>query len=322
MRSAPVFEVLTGGLLTTVQDIRPRARFGQFGVAAGGALDARSAALANRLAGNADEAALLEITLAGPVLRLLRAAILGLAGADLGMTVDGRPVSPGWSVAAQRGATVAFGERRRGARAYLAVAGGLDVPVVLGSRSTDLAGGFGGLGGRGLQAGDTLAAFLIPDPPARAGRAAEHDLGLEEAVRVVPGPHRRRFPPDALARLVGAEWRLAPESNRMGARLEGPAIAPRRADVPSLGLPLGAIQVPGDGQPIVLLADHQPTGGYPVLAVVIRADLPLLAQRAPGDPVRFALTTLEEARRAARSLPPVESDDFGWELARSAGKLT
>lgn len=322
MSSAPVFDVLAGGLLTTVQDTRARARFGRFGVAAGGALDVVAAALANRLVGNADDAALLEITLVGPRLRALRATTVGIAGADLGLTVDGWPVAPGWSVAVRHGATIAFHERRHGARAYLAVAGGLDVPLVLGSRSTDLAGGFGGLGGRALAAGDQLAAFLVPDGPARAGHHAEHDLALDQPVRVVPGPHRRLFPRDALARLVGTTWRLAPESNRMGARLEGPPLPPRRADVPSLGLPTGAIQVPGDGRPIVLLADRQPTGGYPVLAVVIRADLPLLAQRAPGETVRFALTTLAEARRAKRCPPPPEGDDLGWQLARLAGWST
>jgi biotin-dependent carboxylase-like uncharacterized protein len=320
--ATPVLAVLAGGLLTTVQDIRSRARFARFGVSAGGALDPRSAALANRLVGNPDDAALLEITLAGPVLRLLRTTALGLAGADLGMAVEGRPVAPGWSILARQNETVSFGEQRAGARAYLAVAGGLAVPLVLGSRSTDLAGGFGGLDGRALRAADTLAAFSIPDAPARAGRWADPERDLRREVRVVPGPHRRLFPAGAYAALLESDWQLAPEANRMGARLEGPRIVPRRADVPSLGVPAGAIQVPGDGRPIVLLADRQPTGGYPVLAVVIAADLPLLAQRAPGDRLRFSGTTIEDARRASVVPLPRPRVGLGWELARQAGALT
>ncbi|GIW05751.1 MAG: allophanate hydrolase [Dehalococcoidia bacterium] len=322
MRSAPIFEVMAGGLLTTVQETRSRARFGRYGVAAGGALDPRSAALANRLAGNPDDAAVLEMTLTGPVLRVLRSTTLGLAGADLGMTVDGRPVAPGWSVAVRTGATVSFGERRCGARAYLAVAGGLDVAPVLGTRSTDLAGGFGGLAGRAVRAGDVLAAFTVPDAPARAGRWGAADLGLNRPLRILPGPHRPLFPAGAFLTLLKAEWQVAPESNRMGARLVGPQLAPRRADIPSVGLPVGAIQVPGDGQPIALLADRQPTGGYPVLAIVIAADLPYLAQRAPGDVVRFMRTTLEEARRAKALPGTVATDEEGWTLARATGGLT
>lgn len=320
-RSSPVIEVLAPGLLTTVQDTRGRLAWARFGVAEGGALDIPAAAAANRLCGNAPDAALLEITFAGPVLRFQRMAVIGLAGADLGALLDGREIAAGASYLVRRGSLLAFGERRRGTRVYLAIAGGLDVPAVLGSRSTDCAGGFGGLAGRALRAGDSLAAFEVSDSARRAGARLADPAVQQGVVRILPGPHADRFVAGALERLCGQPWRIGALADRMGYRLEGQPLRHRRgADVPSLGLPAGAIQVPGDGLPIVLLADHQPTGGYTVLACVIQADLPILAQCAPGDTVRFALTSYDEARAAlAAAGPSIDTDSFGWELAAAAG---
>ncbi|MFN8532857.1 MAG: biotin-dependent carboxyltransferase family protein [Dehalococcoidia bacterium] len=317
--SDPVLEVLSAGLLTTIQDTLTR-RAGRYGVSPGGALDRRSAALANALAGNPASAALLEITLVGPTLRLLRPATLGLAGAELSASLDGRPVDPGWSVAGRAGSTIEFHGKQSGVRAYLAVSGGVDVPLVLGSRSTDLAGGFGGLAGRPLRQGDLISAYPVLDATSRAGASARQDLGLDRTVRVLPGPHLRRFSAGSFASFLGEHWRVSSEADRMGLRLNGAPLRHRLpADVPSLGLPTGAIQVPGDGRPIVLLADHQSTGGYPVIACVVVDDLPLVAQRAPGDPVRFAAVRMPVSAAAASRL---DLDRSGWDLARGAGGLT
>jgi len=321
-------EVLSPGVLTTIQDTRGRPGFGALGIAAGGALDWFSAEAANALVENSPDAALLELTLQGPALRFTAPTACALAGAELTATLDGLPLSCVGSFFVRGGSVLSFGDRRGGVRAYLAVAGGLTVARVLESRATDLTAGFGGLAGRRLRAGDRLPYGLISDPLLLAGRSlAEASwtmAGPEVALRVLPGPHLHRFEPGALESLCAEPWRISDQANRMGYRLTGGASLRHvaGADVASLGLPIGAIQVPGDGRPIALLADHQPTGGYPVLACIIRADLPLLAQRQPGDPVRFAITTSEEAITALRDrralLGAVHHEAF-WDDLRSAG---
>jgi biotin-dependent carboxylase-like uncharacterized protein len=317
--SVPVLEVLAPGLLTTVQDARLRLTYGRYGVSPGGALDVPAARLANHLVGNPEEAALLEITLVGPRLRVLRPTVLALTGADLNARLDERPLTPGWSVFARAGALLEFGERRWGLRSYLALAGGITVPEVLGSRSTDLRGGFGGLGGRALRAGDVLSAPLLPDPFLHAGASAPLPPLSDQPVRLWPGPHGRRFTRRAHTLLYQARWQVSPTSDRMGLRLLGPPLPQRQpAEVPSLGLPTGAVQVPPDGQPIVLLADHQPTGGYPVIACVVQADLPRLAQLAPGESLRFAPAS-PAAPPQASPVPEIVRDELGWLLARWAG---
>jgi allophanate hydrolase subunit 2 len=193
--------------------------------------------------------------------------------------------------------------------------------------ATDLLAGFGGLAGRALRAGDRLAAPSVPDVVTRCGRhltEAGCPPDPEAPVRILPGPHLGRFKAGTLDALCASTWRIADEADRMGYRLAGPRLCHvRGADITSLGLPIGAVQVPGDGQPVVLLADHQPTGGYTVLACVIRADLRLLAQRAPGDSVRFALTTPAEARAAVRaqraSLEQLRPGEDAWAPLRWAG---
>ena len=313
-------EVVAPGLLTTVQDTRGRPDLARYGVPTAGALDPFAAAAANALVGNEQDAAVLEITIVGPTLRFTTHAALALAGADLGANVDGQPIHPGWSWLVRAGSTLSFGDRRSGARAYLACAGGLDVPAVLGSRSADVRAGFSGLAGRPLRAGDRLPIRPAPDLVSRCGRylpaaAVAGDPG--QSLRVLPGPHMDRFAADVLADLCGTEWTITDQADRMGYRLAGPRLQHADgADVASLGLPLGSVQVPGNGQPIVLLADHQPTGGYTVPACVIRADLPLLAQRGPGDSVHFVWTTPAEAREALRAryaaLLAVEHEVTTW----------
>jgi biotin-dependent carboxylase-like uncharacterized protein len=317
-------EVLAPGLLTTVQDVVGRVPFARLGVPGGGAMDRPAARLANRLVGNPAHAALLEATLVGPSLRIDGCPrVIALTGADLSATLDDRPLRPGWSVYARTGAVLSFGERRAGVRAYIAVQGGIEAPLVLGSRATDLLSGFGGLAGRALRAGDQLLCgpAISAEPAGRSTAEVWRPPDPDAAVRILPGPHVDSFAAGALAALCAGRWTITQQADRMGYRLAGGAALEHLsgADVPSLGLPSGAIQVPADGQPIVLLADHQPTGGYTVLATVIQADLHVLAQRGPGDSVQFQASTVEEARLslgAQREELPLVGDEpefaAGW----------
>jgi antagonist of KipI len=327
-----ILDVIDGGLLTTVQD-GGRPEWTHLGVPQSGAADPWSLAVANLLLGNAADAAALEITIGGPTLVARDGGTISLAGADLGArVVGGRPLRPGRSHRIAEGATVAFdgGRAGGGARAYLGLAGGVDVPTILGSRSTCLAAAFGGLDGRALRAGDTIRS--APDGPGidllELAWPDEDDQGdapgaVHGAVlRVVPG----RDP--GVERLVEGSWRVAAAADRVGVRLDGPVLPPPIAgETLTHGIPWGAIQVPSDGVPIVLGADHQTTGGYRVIAVVITADRPALGQLQPGDEIRFAPTDLETADAAlreqrARLLAGDRAlrDAAGWErLAASAG---
>lgn len=312
MTSADVLEVLDGGLLTTVQD-RGRPGWAGSGVPHGGACDPRSLAIANVGCGNAPDAPALELTLVPPTLRVLEATTLGLAGADLGLRLrrsgTERPFLPGSAIHVTDGDLLLPGASSgAGARAYLAVAGGFDVPLVLGSASTALGAGFGGLDGRALRVGDRLAAA---SPPGGSQHVAPHVVppiveaaaGGVPALLVLPGPLRDR-PRDTGLRqaFLAATWRVGAASDRMGLRLDGPALAPAdAADIPSHGVTWGTIQLPPDGRPIVLLADHQPTGGYPVIAVVITAERPRLGQLRPGAELRFEETTAATAIEALRA---------------------
>lgn len=286
--SSVEIEVLDGGLLTTVQDATGRPGWRRYGVQAAGAVDPSAAVLANRLTGNPDGAAVLEVTLLGPSLRISGPARIGLAGADLGATLDGKPLAPGSS---RSGRLIRFDERRNGARAYLAVAGGIEVDQVLGSPSTDLRSGFGGLGGRALRTGDRLEVGM-----AGGGVPAVSRRPATGPIRILPGPHLDRFAPGAMERLCETAWTVASEADRMGYRLDGAAIEHGATpDVPSLGLPLGAVQVPPDGRPIIMLADRPVTGGYPVIGCVPAADVGRVAQLLPGEALRFARMGIGQA---------------------------
>ena len=284
-------EVLEPGILTSVQDAIGRRQWRHLGVPAGGAADAWSARLANRLVGNPDDAALLEITLIGPTLRVLEASAAALVGA-LNATVDGMPWATGAARELRAGSIVRVGDGQD-ARGYVAFGGGIVVEAVLGSSSTDLRAGFGGLDGRALRAGDRL----------QTGPSSSRELwrwtGTPPSgpIRIVPGPHADRLPPE---QLINAPWQIALQSDRTGARLEGLPLAAAGGEVASFGLPAGAIQLPPDGMPIIALADRPVTGGYPVPAVVIGADVGRVARLRPGDELRFASVSLEEARLARR----------------------
>jgi biotin-dependent carboxylase-like uncharacterized protein len=298
------------GLLSTVHD-SGRVGLGALGVPTGGAMDLWSLAIANLLLGNDPGAAGLEMTILGPVLELTESTAIALAGADLGGVAEpGGRLVPGRSYMLEAGATLSFPGRAapgnaEGSRAYLALPGGIDVPIVLGSRSTCLAAGFGGIDGRPLRGGDRLdpvaphsssPPLLWPVDHPLAGRETRSGTST---VRVVPGPDigsgQTRGP---IERLVGTTWTIGAASDRMGVRLEGSPIETDKAgELLSHGVPWGAIQLPPSGLPIVLAADHQSTGGYPVIGVVASVDRRVVGQLAPGTEVRFERVDQAEARR-------------------------
>ena len=297
-------EVTRPGAFTTLQDLG-RHGLQHLGVPVGGAMDEVSHRLANALVGNPAARATLEITLVGPALRFEVAALVACCGADLSMTVDGRAVPHASAVLVAAGEKLQFGRRSSGSRAYLAVQGGFAVEPVLGSASTYARAGFGGHHGRALQKGDRLLLNRRDPAPAvraAASRAAEAALLAAMAdpgpIRVLPGREWNRFTAASQACWLDEAWRISTQSERMGYRLEGPTLAlSETRDMLSEAVTFGTVQVPPDGHPIVLMAERQTTGGYPRLAQVATIDLPRFAQRAPGETVRFALTSMETAQR-------------------------
>ncbi len=314
-------QVLEPGLFTTVQDLG-RSGFGAFGLTTSGAADAFAHRVANRLVGNADGRATLEVTAAGPRLRFLRGAEFAVTGAEFELSLDGEPVPGRTVIRAEEGQELRFGRLGRGFRAYLALAGGVDVPPVMGSRSTLHRAGLGGFGGRPLRRGDVLSAGAVAawagsDGPAPLGTAPREWFGyLDECVvRVVPGPQDYLFA--GLEPLFAGEYRVKPDSDRMGVRLDGPVLqAPGGHDIISDGIALGSVQVPADGHPIVMLADHHTAGGYPKPATVITGDLRVLAQKKPGEKARFAAVGAGEGARVRREqeslFGPVDASVLRW----------
>jgi len=303
--------IVKPGLLASVQDL---GRYGhrQLGICPGGALDTLALAVANRLVGNDDSAAGLELTLGACEIRFENDTRIALAGEAFGATVDGAPLAPCWSVPVHAGQTLRLGGAptgvRPGLRTWLAVAGGIDVPPILGSRSTDLKAGFGGLEGRALRKGDRLPigtsrldesqrkrkSFGVRAPD--AGDAP----GEPTTLRALPGPEAEQFLQAAHKLLYAEPWRITPQSNRMGSRLAGPELKRRKGstDMLSAGVVPGTVQVPPSGQPIILMGDAQTTGGYPRIAVVIRADLWKLAQAPLGSPLRLVEVDEQSAHDA------------------------
>lgn len=295
------------GLLTSVQDLG-RPGWAHLGVSASGAADPLALRAGNRLLGNPDGAAALELTLLGGSFRFDGPARFALTGGSFEASLSGRPVD-GWRiVAAAPGARLEVGRARSGARACLCVAGGFAVRPVLGSASVHLASGLGGFG-RALRAGDELEigeAAPAPGGGPAPGRPSIDDAWLAAAyddgpLPVVPGPQFDWFQRDTRERLATVEYRVREQSNRMGIRLEGDFLARGRpGQLLTEGAPVGSIQVPDDGQPIILFVEHGTTGGYPKIAVVGAADLHRLGQLRPRDPVRFRWIDIDEAHRRLR----------------------
>jgi antagonist of KipI len=291
------------GLLTTIQDL---GRWGHqhLGVPVAGPMDAYSHRLANRLVGNREDAAVLEVSVVGPDLLFEGDVTFAVAGASFPLTLDRATVPTHTACCARRGNRLRFGLRECGARAYLAVAGGFDVPIVMGSRATSLACRMGPLGGRPVRTGDRLAVGAVRRHA--VGRRVRQPLPLPDGgatVRVLWGPQTEAFTDAARDTLVSVRFEITTEANRMGFRLRGPALAHRTlADLLSEATPMGSIQVPASGQPILLMADRQTTGGYPKIATVISADLPLAGQLGVGDWIAFVPCSVTEARRAWRDL--------------------
>jgi antagonist of KipI len=297
--------VVRPGLLTTVQDLG-RWGYQAAGVPVAGPMDSFSHRLANLLVGNGRDAATLEITLIGPELEFDAAAMVAVCGAEFEVTCNGQMIANSTATFIPRGARMQFGRRTAGARTYLAVSGGLQTPAVLGSRATHLVCAMGGIGGRALVAGDRLP--ILSTLPRTARRASGLPLPSKgrARLRIVPGPQADWFPEQATATLAGVSFRVSPRSNRMGYRLEGPPLMRDRSTEPiSEPLAFGAIQVPTAGEPILLMADRQTAGGYPKIASVIAADLPLAGQLAPGDFIEFSYCSRHEAAAAliARERP-------------------
>ncbi|MGV9254819.1 5-oxoprolinase subunit C family protein [Streptomyces sp. NPDC003697] len=276
--------VVRAGALTTVQD-EGRPGHAHLGVPRSGALDAPAAALVNRLVGNAPGAAVLETTVDGCALRARAAVTVAVGGAPCPVAVDGRPAAWGAPVRVPAGARVDVGRAVAGVRSYVAVCGGIAVEPVLGSRSTDL---LSGLGPAPLTDGTVLPLGEPGRLLTRVDVAPQPCPPAELVLRVTPGPRDDWFTPGAVRTLTSRAYRVSPASNRIGLRTEGPVLQRARpGELPSEGLVLGSVQVPPDGRPVVFLADHPTTGGYPVIGVVRAADLPAAAQAVPGTPVRF-----------------------------------
>ena len=307
------FTIVGAGLQTTVQDLgRPTHQ--RDAIPGGGAMDRLACRAANLLVGNSDDAALLETTLIGPSIRFHEETLIALAGGDLGATIDGTEVGNWRAVAVPADGVLRFAPPRTGCRSYVAIAGGIDVPAVFGSRATYLRGNFGGLDGRALRAGDTVHASpasatsraMLRSVTTSGRRLSTWSLGAtlrphysdRAIVRVVAGAHTSRLTEASRSQLVETEFRVSSSSDRMGYRLEGHALelsAP--TELLSEGVTFGTVQLPPGGAPIVLMADRQTTGGYPRIAEVASVDLPLIAQLKPGDRLRFSVISLAEAQQ-------------------------
>ncbi|HEY9107230.1 MAG TPA: biotin-dependent carboxyltransferase family protein [Roseateles sp.] len=285
-----MIEIVRAGPLATVQDLgRPGWR-GR-GLSLCGAMDEFALQAGNLLVGNAPGAAGLEFTLGAATLRFHADGCIAITGTDADAHLDGRPVHPWWRQRVRAGQTLKLAAPHERMRSYVAITGGLALPAALGSLSTDLKGGFGGLDGRELRDGDRLP--LNPGPALPPRRVGMRPPEWTPEVRALPGPEHDDFAADAF---WASDWTVTPQSNRMGYRLAGPTLQRERGgELASHGVLPGVVQVPPSGQPIVLLADAQATGGYPKIAVVIRADLWKLGQLRLGAKLRFVRCTRDEA---------------------------
>jgi len=298
----PALNIMAPGVHTTAQGAK-RIGYQDIGVPGSGPLDPVSFRLANALVGNAGDTAAFELLLQGPTCEVLADAIrVALVGCSAGLEVRSeraRVVPAGQSVRLTRGEVFRIGPLGDSACAYLAIEGGFDVAPVLGSVSTYVRGVIGGFEGRRLQKGDVVPLRLAgAEVRAESALPRALDPGLEQPVRVVLGPQADYFTDEAVKTFLSSVYTVSPQSDRMGFRLDGPPLAHAKGyNIVSDGVMPGSIQVPGSGQPIVLMADHQTTGGYPKIATVVSADLPLVGRRRPGRPIRFVSIEVREAER-------------------------
>lgn len=297
----PAMKIISPGPLSTVQD-GGRTGYQSLGFTVGGAADADSMYTANILCGNRPDEAVIEMTLFGITAQFTCDTVIALSGADVSPVVNGVPVEMNRAIALYAGSYLHCSAAQNGVRTYLAICGGLDIADIMGSKSTSLKLGIGGYKGRRLAAGDiiplTREAEPFPNMAERILPAAPH--GAAVTLRCVVGPQNDMFTEDAIRTFFTAEYTVSASSDRMGIRLEGPALeAADGTDIISDGIALGSIQVPSDGKPIMLIADHQTTGGYAKIATVISADIALAGQLAPGNKVKFSEISVEKAQEIA-----------------------
>jgi antagonist of KipI len=298
--------VISPGFLTTVQDAG-RPGYAHLGVSASGAADQLSLRLGNLLVGNPAHSAALEMTLVGGVFEFESPCMVALTGSDFGATLDGREVPLWHSVYVAAGQVLRCGPTKRGARCYVCIRGGIDVPAVLGSASTHVATSLGGFGGRALKAGDVLLCKTLQEKPShvpqRVKRIVLDRIAFREKIRVIAGPQIDLFPEGVRSLFTSSQYRVTEEADRMGLRLSGPPLrGPGAHDILTEGVPLGAIQVPRDGEPIILFVEHQTTGGYPKIATVISTDIHAVGQLRPRDTVTFEFVSVEQAVRLLAQL--------------------
>lgn len=308
--------IISSGLLTTIQDLG-RHGYQKDGIVVSGAMDTFALRAANLLVGNGEAEAGIEVTLMGPKIQFEQQQLIAITGADLSPRINGEPVK-GWRpLFVEEGSVLEFGSPRSGCRAYIAVAGGFDIPPVMGSCSTYLHAGLGGIHGRPLQAGDTIPCRGIPakmkpflhsliasqtkNPGAQTSWSVDSSLYFSysdpQPIRVLKGPEYGLFSAQSQQDFWRMAYQVTSQSDRMGYRLRGTRIhLAGEADVLSSAVTFGTVQVPAEGNPIVLLADHQTTGGYPRIAQVITADFSKLAQLTPRNKLQFKEVTLEEAQ--------------------------
>ncbi|MGD6857851.1 biotin-dependent carboxyltransferase family protein [Bacillus infantis] len=293
-------KVLKPGLMTTVQDAG-RKGYQNLGVSPSGAMDLFSYTLANLAAGNFNDEAALEITLIGPRLLFEKDIIFSFFGAETEAKLNGSNIQCGKPIAAKKGDVLSFGRMKAGCRTYLAFHGGILVPRQMGSRSTYLKAGFGGLDGRTLEKNDVLPLRQTFCTFSRSWSLSPSLASYlyQDKIRVMPGRQSEWFSSDAIKQFSEQEFTISADSDRMGYRLKGPSLAKaREIEMITEPVSFGTVQVPADGNPIILMAERQTTGGYPKIAQVLSADLPILAQKKPGEKIRFAPASLAEAQLA------------------------
>ena len=309
-------QIINGGFLTTIQDMG-RYGYQETGMSVSGVMDTRAASLANILVGNDTNEAVIEITMMGPTMKFTEDEIIAVTGGDLGAKIDGKPVERYRAVLVKAGQTLSFMGMYGGSRAYIAFAGGLNIPVVMGSRSTNIKCGLGGFKGRRLLDGDYISfrakRRYLPYFLSRSLDLNEFDQD-NITLRVIMGPQDDAFTAAGKETFLSSEYVVTSEFDRMGCRLEGPFIASKSTtDIISDGIAFGSVQVPSHGKPIILLADRQTTGGYAKIATVISVDIPKLVQRKTDHKVKFQAVTVEEAQELL-ALEAKEMNEFRHQI--------